>query len=187
MSEQVTASAGPAFPRAQRGKGYRPEAVNAFLTAARESYDGVDGRVTAASIRSISFPLVRQGLDIQTVDEALIRLEDAFAARERERAILERGTASWLAEARERAGVILDRLSRKPGHRFARTSILTFGYRVKEVDAACDRLSRFLRDGEDLDVVQVRRLAFRMTRRGYREEQVDALLDAVIEVILAVR
>jgi DivIVA domain-containing protein len=33
----------------------------------------------------------------------------------------------------------------------------------------------------------VRDAAFRMQRGGYREEQVDALLDATVEVMLAVR
>jgi len=33
---------------------------------------------------------------------------------------------------------------------------------------------------------QVRAVAFRMQRGGYREAQVDAVLDAVVEVMLAV-
>jgi DivIVA domain-containing protein len=65
--------------------------------------------------------------------------------------------------------------------------VLTFGYRVDEVDHVARRIVRYLRDGEPLSVEQLRSAAFRMQRNGYREEQVDALLDATIDVILAVR
>ena len=49
------------------------------------------------------------------------------------------------------------------------------------------RIVRYLRDGDPLTAEQLRSAAFRMQRGGYREEQVDALLDATIDVILAVR
>ena len=44
-----------------------------------------------------------------------------------------------------------------------------------------------LNAAERESVEQLRSAAFRMQRSGYREEQVDALLDATIDVILAVR
>ena len=50
-----------------------------------------------------------------------------------------------------------------------------------------DKLARYLADGEPVSVEQVRSVAFRMQRGGYREAQVDAVLDAVVEVMLAVR
>ena len=65
--------------------------------------------------------------------------------------------------------------------------MLTFGYRVDEVDHVATRIVRYLRDGEPLTAGQLRAAAFRMQRGGYREEQVDALLDAAVDVILAVR
>ena len=71
--------------------------------------------------------------------------------------------------------------------RFARTSWLTFGYRIDEVDLISDKLARYFETGDPVTVDQVRAVAFRMQRGGYREEQVDALLDAVVDVMLAVR
>ena len=38
-----------------------------------------------------------------------------------------------------------------------------------------------------MSVEQVRTVVFRSTKRGYNETQVDLLLDAVIDVMLAVR
>jgi DivIVA domain-containing protein len=62
-----------------------------------------------------------------------------------------------------------------------------YGYRVDEVDLVSDKIARFLESGESVTVEQVRSVAFRMQRGGYREVQVDAVLDAVVEVMLAVR
>ncbi len=174
------------FPRARHGRGYKATAVDTFLAQTRASFDGRGGQVTAAQIRSASFPLVKGGYDIAAVDQAMSRLEDAFARRERDRAVAESSPDEWLAEIRERAQEILDRLARGEKRRFTRTSALSFGYRVKEVDFVAERIARFLRDGEALEAEQVRQVAFRMQRRGYREEQVDALLDATVEIILAV-
>ena len=179
---------GPAFPVVRRvRRGYHQAAVDAFLAGARESFEDEDGAVTAADIRRASFPLARGGYAIDAVDAALARLEDAFAARERERGVAVRGPQAWVDDARVLAQEILDRLARRRGRRFARTSVLTFGYRVKEVDFVAERIVGFLRDGQPLTAEQVRTAAFRMQRGGYREEQVDALLDATIDVILAVR
>ncbi len=176
-----------ALPRVEHGLGYQIAAVDAFLLTAGASIDAGDGAVTAAQIRQASFPLAKHGYVTSSVDQRLEALEEAVALRERTAAISEEGADAWLARARERGQEILDRLSRRRGRRFARTGFLTFGYRVEEVDAVADRIARFLRDGEALQAQQLRRAAFRMRRRGYREEQVDAVLDASIEVILAVR
>jgi DivIVA domain-containing protein len=55
------------------------------------------------------------------------------------------------------------------------------------VDLVTDKLARFLETGDAVTVEQVRAVAFRMQRGGYRETQVDAVLDAVVEVMLAVK
>ncbi|KAA9153770.1 DivIVA domain-containing protein, partial [Microbacterium lushaniae] len=82
--------------------------------------------------------------------------------------------------------VVLDRLLRPHGQRFDRVGVLRYGYRVDEVDLVADKIARYLAAGEPVTADQVRAVAFRMQRGGYREEQVDAVLDAVVEVMLAV-
>ena len=64
--------------------------------------------------------------------------------------------------------------------------MLRYGYRIDEVDIVADKIAAFLEAGEPVTVDQVRTVAFRMQRRGYSEAQVDAVLDAVVEVMLAV-
>ena len=82
---------------------------------------------------------------------------------------------------------MLERLSRTPRERFRRAGFLRFGYRIDEVDIVADKLVGYFERGEAITVEQVRAAAFRMQRRGYDEAQVDALLDAVVDVMLAVR
>ncbi|MBN9181568.1 MAG: DivIVA domain-containing protein, partial [Microbacterium sp.] len=55
-----------------------------------------------------------------------------------------------------------------------------------EVDLVSDKIAGYLAPGEPVPVEQARSVAFRMQRGGYREAQVDALLDGVVEVMLAV-
>lgn len=188
VSDLEADDAPPAFAVTNgRERGYHRGAVDAFLAAARDSFEQDNDALTATDVRAASFPLVKGGYVISEVDAALGRVEDAFAARRRERAVREEGADAWVGRAREEAQLILDHLSRSRRRRFARTGLLTFGYRVDEVDHVAERIVRFLRDGDALSAEQLRSAAFRMQRRGYREEQVDALLDATIDVILAVR
>lgn len=176
------------FPfAAGREKGYQPAAVDVFLRRAKQSFESSDGQLDAATVRQASFPLVRGGYRIEQVDAALARVEDAFAQRERASVVASQGAGAWVEHARGEAQLILDHLARGPRRRFARTSFLSFGYRVDEVDHVAERIVRYLRDGQTMTAEQVRKTAFRMQRRGYREEQVDALLDSTIDVLLAVR
>ncbi|MBO9625624.1 MAG: DivIVA domain-containing protein [Microbacterium sp.] len=178
----------PAFSLTSgRTKGYHRAAVDTFLAAARTSFEAGGADLTAADVRVASFPLVKNGYVVAEVDAALGRVEDALAGRARDRAVRTQGASAWVEQARDEAQVILDHLARRRRHRFARTGVLTFGYRVDEVDHVASRIVRYLRDGEALTAEQLRSAAFRMQRGGYREEQVDALLDATIDVILAVR
>jgi len=177
------------FPETQgREKGYDKAAVDAFLAEARDAFeaDAADAALTSGDVRRAGFPLVRHGYVIAAVDAALGRIEDAFAARERERALSRAGARSWVGRSRDLAQEILDRLSRPAGRRFTRVGPLRYGYRIDEVDIVADRLAAYLEHGEPLTVEQVRTVAFRMQRGGYREAQVDAVLDAVVEVMLAI-
>lgn len=178
----------PAFSLTHgRTLGYHRVAVDRFLAAARAAFEDDSDDLGAPEVRIASFPLVKGGYVVPEVDAALARVEDAFAARARQRVVRSQGAGAWVEQAREDAQVILDHLARPERHRFARTGRLTFGYRIDEVDHVATRIVRYLRDGETLSAEQLRSAAFRMQRGGYREEQVDALLDASIDVILAVR
>jgi DivIVA domain-containing protein len=178
------------FPIVRRGRGYAPADVDAFLRDARSAYDldpSADPILSADDIRRVSFPLVRKGYSTSHVDAALERLEDAFALRERERSLDTMGRRRWLAETRETAQVLLNRLSRPAGEKFARAGRLTQGYRVSDVDALAIRLVAYFESGAAIDVETVRTAIFRPQRGGYAEEQVDRVLDAVVDVMLAVR
>lgn len=178
----------PAFSiTSGRTRGYHRAAVDTFLAGARTAFEGDEDTLSAADVRTASFPLVKNGYVVAEVDAALGRVEDALAGRTRDRSVRASGAGVWVDQARAEAQVILDHLARPKRRKFARTGVLTFGYRIDEVDHVSTRIVRYLRDGEALTAEQLRSAAFRMQRGGYREEQVDALLDATVDVILAVR
>ena len=176
-----------AFPEARgREKGYEKRAVDAFLARARNAFEDGGEPLTAMEVRQVSFPLVRHGYAIASVDAALGRIEDAFAARERADVLAQLGARAWVGLTRETAQAILDRLARPKRERFDRVNVLQYGYRIDEVDLVADKVARYLETGDAVTVEQVRSVAFRMQRGGYREAQVDAVLDAVVDVMLAV-
>ncbi|MHA7986852.1 DivIVA domain-containing protein [Rathayibacter sp. CAU 1779] len=177
------------FPTVKRGKrGYDPEEVDRFLRLARRAYEGdPDVPLMAEDIRRTGFALQRGGYQPEVVDGALERLEDAFASRERAQARQKLGDRQWLDEARGTAQVILNRLGRPDAQKFQHANIFTIGYNKREVDRFAKRLIRYFRDGMPMSVDEVRTVVFRQQRNGYREAQVDLLLDAVVDVMLAVR
>jgi DivIVA domain-containing protein len=177
------------FPTVARSKlGYDIREVDAFLARARRAYDRTgEEDVTAADLRRAAFGLEKGGYQTSAVDAALERLEDAFATRERETSIREAGEKSWYKGTRKLAQEIIERLRRPEGHRFDRMGALAIGYSVKEVDRFTDRVRAFLEDGAELPLEEVRAVAFRPAHHGYREAQVDLLIDGVVEVMLAVR
>jgi DivIVA domain-containing protein len=179
------------FPRARKGRhGYDIDEVEEFLEDARRAYTADNPAasvVTADSIRTTAFSMRKAGYSTTHVDAALERLEDAFAARERDREIAQVGDEAWYAKARQTAQVILDRVVRPKGKRFQRVSVFTVGYSVRDVDAFAERVAGYFQSGAPLTAEDVRTVAFRSQRGGYREAQVDLLLDTVTRVMLAVR
>lgn len=179
------------FPRTRRSKlGYSVDQVEDFLEEARRAYTAAADQpnvLDADNIRIMAFAMQKGGYSTNHVDAALERLEDAFASRERERAMAREGDAAWYSKARSSAQTILDRLARDESHRFSRVGPLTTGYHPKDVDEFADRMVGYFQHGKALSVDQVRTVVFRSVKRGYNEQQVDLLLDAVIDVMLAVR
>jgi DivIVA domain-containing protein len=178
------------FPYARKPKlGYNPEQVEEFFEHARHAYDVPDAvpNLTPGDIRTVAFSMQKGGYSTTHVDPALERLEDAFANRARDRTMKELGTEQWYSNARSTAQIILDRLNRPIGQRFAHTTILSTGYNRVDVDRFVNRLLRYFQDGAPLSINDVRTVVFRPQRRGYKETQVDLVLDAVVDVMLAVQ
>lgn len=178
------------FPRTRGSKrGYDVDEVEDFLEDARRAYGGEASaeEITAERIRTVAFRMRRGGYAPADVDAALERLEDAFAQRERELAAAAGGEQEVFGRARATAQAILDRAVRPRGQRFRRTGVFTLGYAVREVDAVADRVASYIQHGTPLDLPRLRQVAFAPQRGGYQEAQVDLFIDAVAEVMLAVR
>ena len=143
--------------------------------------------LTAEGIRHTAFAMHKDGYSPDHVDAALERLEDAFAARERDQATRAGGEQAWMADAESTAIVLVARLSRPPGQRFTRASVLAVGYKRADVDRLANKLVKHFRHGHELTVDEVRTAVFRPERGGYREAQVDLVLDSAVDVMLAVR
>ena len=178
------------FPRVRRAQGYDIDEVEDFLEDARRAYTGDRGSaqvVTAESIRQMGFTMRKNGYSPSHVDAALERLEDAFAARERDRALAELGDQGLYQQARSDAQDLLDRCTQARGRRFKRVGILSAGYSVRDVDAFADRIVRYLQQGAPLTTDDVRSAVFASQKGGYQETQVDVVLDAVIDLLQVVK
>jgi DivIVA domain-containing protein len=177
------------FPRARK-LGYDIDQVEDFLEDARRAYHAQPGEqtvVTAETIRQQAFAMKKHGYAPSHVDAALERLEDAFATKEREAAFRQMGDQAWYDQARTNAQVLLDRVVRPRGRRFRRVGWFTLGYSVRDVDRITDQVSAYFQAGRPLSVEDLRTASFAPQRGGYNEAQVDVVIDAVIEVMLAVR
>ncbi|WP_241979447.1 DivIVA domain-containing protein [Cryobacterium suzukii] len=164
------------------------EAIHALVAEGAEAEETRTGAsLTAEGIRHTAFAMHKGGYSPDQVDAALERLEDAFAARERDQATRDGGERAWMVDAEGTAEVIVARLSRPPGYRFTRTSVLAVGYKRVDVDRLANKLVKYFQDGRELTVDEVRTAVFRPERGGYREAQVDLVLDSVVDVMLAVR
>jgi DivIVA domain-containing protein len=177
------------FPTVARSKlGYDIREVDSFLSRARRAYDRSGAEdMTATDLRRAAFGLEKGGYQTSAVDAALERLEDAFAARERDRVMRKAGERAYYAGARALAKEIIGRMERPDKHRFDRTGLFAQGYRTKDVDRFADEVRAYFEEGAPLTVEEVRSVAFRSARNGYREAQVDLLIDGLVEVMLAVR
>jgi len=177
------------FARAEKGmSGYDPDAVNEFLEHARRVFEGLEEGLTSSDIRSKVFPLVsKEGFATKAVDEALWRLEEAFADKERLVLTQQGGEEAFYRDVRERAQEVLDRTARPEKEKFRTVSLLRPGYHPGDVDEMCGHIVRYFQQERELSVTTVRTATFRTMLGGYDEAQVDAVLDETVSVMLAVR
>lgn len=182
---------GPTFARTAGWKrGYAVDQVEEFFAQARVSYEtgGPRGGVSSRDVREVGFDLVRRGYDVQMVDAALDRMEDAFLRREQEVAKGRLGADRAHAELSARAATLRPRLDRPDGDRFDRAEHGQPGYDPDEVDELCERIGAWLDGHPGLGHDDLRRAVF-TTRRGdhgYAEHQVDAFIDRAVEVMASV-
>ncbi len=183
------------FTRVSRAaRGYRVDEVDAFFARAKVAYErgtrvGALAPLTAGDVRTAAFRLRWGGYDVQAVDSALDRLEDAVAARERTRLVKVGGESALLDDIARRAATLQARLDRPAGERFAAPSRrFERGYDPADVDGLCDRLDSYFNDGEEMSADEVRRAVFRPARgrRAYREPEVDAFLDKAVDIMVTV-
>lgn len=164
--------------------GYEPSHVDAFMERARRAEAG-EGELTAEDVRQARFATVEGGYAADQVDDELDRLEGVLVQREREAA---GDDEAWSADLEERTRELVARADRAPAERFRRpSSDDAQSYAVDDVDALVDRLHATLTDGGDaLTADDVRRAGFGAAtgRDGYDEAQVDAYLDAAVDVLL---
>jgi DivIVA domain-containing protein len=181
------------FERVARTEyGYNAKQVDQFLQRARVSLEtpgAAAHSIRSNDVRAVSFDPVKGGYSAAAVDAALDRLEDAFARRERDELIAERGEEAWLRQIGQLSGTLRGRLHRPDGERFRRPSRKKArSYNTKDVDRLCVDLIGYLEEDKPLSVDNVRRAMFRpaVGQDGYEETQVDAFLDRVVELMAAI-
>jgi DivIVA domain-containing protein len=173
------------FPKTKRSKlGYQPEQVDGFVEMARSQYDHPEGYLlTADQIRETEFDLVKGGYEVLKVDAALDRIEDALADREIGRKRETRGNAAVADQLERVTEVVRGRVDRPKKQRFARAAWPARGYNRKQVDKLCNLILEHLVNAEPLEMAEVRRIVFTAQRGGYAENQVDAFIDRVIQIL----
>ncbi len=173
------------FSRAgDRKRGYDPEQVNAFLAFAKDQFSNpLSQHLTAESVRTTRFKLVKNGFSISAVDAAMEKLEDVFASRELEQTVQVIGIQAFKNLLGEGQELLANRVARKRRRKFKHRSFPYRGYNRRQVDKFCIQVATHLVDGSELSVKQVRLIAFKTQRGGYAEYQVDAFIEKFVEVL----
>lgn len=169
--------------------GYNKAEVDEFFEVAKAAYEGRStAAVTAATIQSITFELVRGGYATHEVDAALDRLEAAFVAKQRADFVGAHGQQAWMTALADRARTLYPRLGRPDGAKFAPPARGQQGYKAAEVDALCARLVGYFDRQEPITSAQVRAAAFSVAKGNdaYAEGPVDAFFARAVEVLLGV-
>jgi DivIVA domain-containing protein len=167
-----------------RKHGYSVEQVDAFVEMARQQYEHPEGHLLVSErVRETEFDLVRRGYAVSAVDAALDRIEDALADRELKRKRETRGESAIADQLALISDIVRARTERPKGKRFERVSWPARGYNRKQVDAICNLILEHLVNSEPLIMSEVRRIVFSAQRGGYAENQVDAFIDRVIQIL----
>jgi len=178
------------FPRGGFARlGYAVRQVDDFFAQARAVYERPvleESQMSALDVRRAAFDLKRGGYATRAVDEALDRLEVAFATRAREQFVRTHGHDAWMRVLAERAQVLYPRLRRPRGERFAHpTGLLGKGYNAAQVDAMLERLTAFFDTGAPLSPEELRAALFTRSggKKAYSERVVDVYLARAADIL----
>ncbi len=194
---------GTQLPLAPKRKwGYDVEQVDEFLQRAHQLYDAPQPQLKQEDIQNVLFTLVRGGYDIDAVDRALLRLEQAAVDKQTSYEIADEGRVAWRTKTIQLAQTLMPRATAEDSHRFASGRGKDPSYDRKQVDSfvvnimtrICDELSidydqavessNFDSD-EDFVPRYVSTILFtqRKGAKGYDEGQVDMYLNRVAQVV----
>lgn len=154
----------------------------------QRTLDGMPGErlPSAEQLRTAVFPRERGGYDPAAVDAVLDRLEDAVAGLEDRHWVRVHGEQAREKRADELCDLVLGRLDRPAGRRFRSPSgAATRGYAVAEVDRLCEHVLDLLGRRQSPPARLIREAVFAPARgaRSYEEQQVDAFLDRLVELL----
>ncbi|AXR73833.1 DivIVA domain-containing protein [Auritidibacter sp. NML130574] len=170
----------------KKAYGYQPNQVDEFIARARSAYDGNEF-MAANDVRDVSFAAVKGGYAPHQVDKVLDRLEDAFRRAERDEFIESHGLEAWNSYLDDSIRELMGRLQRPAGQRFRRPKkSKAISYRVEDVDAVCETLFAHFTDRDTVTAQQLRATTFRAAKgkKGYEEAEVDAFVQAGIELLI---
>ncbi|MDO5618796.1 DivIVA domain-containing protein [Kocuria sp.] len=186
QDDDVVAAPGERFSRVEgRRWGYDPQDVDEFLSRAESGEE-----LTSSELRQVIFGRARGGYEPAEVDAALDTVENTLAKRENHAYITAHGRESWEEQVGALSDLIFGRLERPDGQRFRRPSgVTTRGYAVVDVDALCHAIVEELSTADAIHPDRVRTAVFGPAsgESAYEEQQVDAFLDKLVELLLALR
>ena len=194
---------GNRLPLADKNKwGYDIDQVDEFLDRAHQLYDAPQPQLNQEDIQNVLFTLVRGGYDIEAVDRALLRLEQAAVDKQTSYEISSEGRVAWRTKTVQLAQTLMPRANADNGYRFADGHGKEPSYDRKQVDSfvvnavtrICDELgieypqavssSNFDSD-EDFTPRYVSTILFTQRKgdRGYDEGQVDMYVNRISQVV----
>ncbi len=173
------------FPTAgAKELGYEPGQVDAVINQARVQFAEPNSNIIdAKNLRTAQFDLVADGYQIDAVDAALDRLDDAFAQREKQRLAANLNSVDAFDEVDKIRKLIKGRVRRPNGKKLARAGLFAKGYSVRQVDQFLTRVGLRLSGKAELSISELRSVTFKPKWGGYIENQVDALIDKTVEYL----
>ncbi len=181
--------------------GYNVDEVNEFLERTRELYDATDEpKLKQNDVQSASFSLEKGGYVIDSVDQALVRLERAVVDKQNAWELSTQGRVAWRTRTEELAMTLIPRAERPSQQRFKEGEAKAPSYDRKQVDrlvmtsvsTIADDLAlpyspqdKLPKPDDDLSSKKISTIVFtqRTGKNGYDESQVDAYLNRISQVL----